>query len=126
MTMIMDNQMQIPKVSILIPVYKVPEKFLRQCLDSVTPCQIAGLLNHMGKANDNLYCVDVVCRAVPSPMAFPFLKALLEKPADAVYAAYFPKTLTVRLEKAARLTCHRLGIYWLAKKAYLKVIGFQR
>lgn len=31
-----ENQMRIPKVSILIPVYKVPEIFLRQCLDSIT------------------------------------------------------------------------------------------
>lgn len=27
--------LEIPRVSILIPVYKVPEKLLRQCLDSV-------------------------------------------------------------------------------------------
>lgn len=31
-----ENLLETPKVSILIPVYKVPERYLRQCLDSVT------------------------------------------------------------------------------------------
>jgi len=37
---------------------------------SGTPCQIEGLKNYLGKDYDNLILVDVVCRAVPSPLIF--------------------------------------------------------
>lgn len=37
---------------------------------SGTPCQIEGLLRFLGKKYDNLITVDVVCHAVPSPLAF--------------------------------------------------------
>ncbi|MCD7882640.1 MAG: Coenzyme F420 hydrogenase/dehydrogenase, beta subunit C-terminal domain, partial [Lachnospiraceae bacterium] len=37
---------------------------------SGTPCQIEGLRNYLGKDYDNLILVDVVCRAVPSPLIF--------------------------------------------------------
>lgn len=37
---------------------------------SGTPCQIEGLKNYLGKDYENLLTVDVVCRAVPSPMIF--------------------------------------------------------
>lgn len=40
----------------------------RMVLFSGTPCQIEGLLNYLRKPYENLYTVDVVCRAVPSPM----------------------------------------------------------
>lgn len=36
-------------------------------LFSGVPCQIAGLKNYLGKAYDNLICVDVICHGVPSP-----------------------------------------------------------
>ena len=39
-------------------------------LFSGTPCQISGLIKYLGKNYDNLYTVDVVCRAVPSPKVF--------------------------------------------------------
>ena len=35
---------------------------------SGTPCQIEGLLRYLRKPYDNLLLVDVVCRAVPSPL----------------------------------------------------------
>ncbi len=37
-------------------------------LFSGTPCQIEGLKNYLKVESANLYCVDVVCRAVPSPL----------------------------------------------------------
>lgn len=35
---------------------------------SGTACQIEGLISYLGKKYDNLVTVDVICRAVPSPM----------------------------------------------------------
>lgn len=40
----------------------------RLVLFSGTPCQVEGILHYLRKPYDNLYTVDVVCRAVPSPM----------------------------------------------------------
>lgn len=49
------------------------ESFLKQgkpvCF-SGTPCQIEGLKRYLKKDYENLITVDVVCRAVPSPMIF--------------------------------------------------------
>ena len=42
----------------------------RKVLFSGTPCQIAGLSLFLGKPYDNLLLVDVVCHAVPSPLAW--------------------------------------------------------
>ena len=53
--------------------YRLVKSFLKQgryvCF-SGTPCQIEGLINYLGKDYDNLILVDVVCRAVPSPLIF--------------------------------------------------------
>ena len=37
---------------------------------SGTPCQIEGLRSYLKKDYKSLYCIDTVCRAVPSPGAF--------------------------------------------------------
>ncbi len=37
---------------------------------SGTPCQVEGLLSYLRKPYDNLITVDVVCRAVPSPLVW--------------------------------------------------------
>ena len=42
----------------------------RPVLFSGTPCQIAGLRSYLHKQYDNLFCVEVICWAVPSPKAF--------------------------------------------------------
>ena len=42
----------------------------RWVLFSGTPCQIAGLRKLLGRDYDNLLCVDVICHAVPSPLAW--------------------------------------------------------
>lgn len=39
----------------------------RKVLYSGTPCQIAGLKAFLGKDNNNLLCVDILCHGVPSP-----------------------------------------------------------
>ena len=35
-----------------------------------TPCQIAGLKSYLQKDYDNLFCVDIICHGVPSPMVW--------------------------------------------------------
>ncbi|MDR7813050.1 Coenzyme F420 hydrogenase/dehydrogenase, beta subunit C-terminal domain [Lacrimispora sp.] len=54
-------------------IYRQAKTFLDQertvCF-SGTPCQIEGLKNYLGKDYLNLITVDVVCRAVPSPLIF--------------------------------------------------------
>ena len=53
--------------------YNKVKSFLNQdklvCF-SGTPCQVEGLIHFLGKEYNNLITVDVVCRAVPSPMVF--------------------------------------------------------
>lgn len=39
-------------------------------LFSGTPCQVSALKNFLRKEYDNLYCIDIVCHGVPSPMVF--------------------------------------------------------
>lgn len=35
-----------------------------------TPCQVEGLQNYLRKPYDNLFTIDFVCRAVPSPLVW--------------------------------------------------------
>ena len=39
-------------------------------LYSGTPCQIAGLKNYIGKKDENLFTVEIICHGVPSPRMF--------------------------------------------------------
>ena len=51
--------------------FREVKNFLEQgkkVLFSGTSCQIAGLKKYLNKQYDNLFLVDVVCRAVPSPL----------------------------------------------------------
>ncbi len=48
-------------------------------LFSGTPCQIAGLQSYLGKNYDKLYCIEVVCHGVPSPLIFRHYLNYLEK-----------------------------------------------
>lgn len=63
-------------------VFKTVKGFLKQgryvCF-SGTPCQVEGLRHYLGKEYENLIIVDVVCRAVPSPMVFQKYMQLQEK-----------------------------------------------
>lgn len=53
--------------------YKKAEEVLKQnreVLFSGTPCQIAGLKKFLQKEYENLFCVDVACHSVPSPLVW--------------------------------------------------------
>lgn len=51
----------------------------REVLFSGTPCQISALRRVVGKDDDRLLCVDVICHAAPSPLAW---QKYLEKRVD--------------------------------------------
>lgn len=57
--------------SLIGETYSQAKRFLQQsrivCF-SGTPCQIEGLVAYLQKPYDNLLLIDVVCRAVPSPL----------------------------------------------------------
>lgn len=42
----------------------------RPVLFSGTPCQVSGLRHFLNKEYDYLYCVDVICHGVPSPLVW--------------------------------------------------------
>lgn len=42
----------------------------KKVLFSGTPCQVAGLMNFLPDAGEDLITVDVVCRGIPSPLVF--------------------------------------------------------
>lgn len=42
----------------------------KSVLFSGTSCQVAGLKRFLGKEYDNLFCVDIVCHGVPSPVVW--------------------------------------------------------
>ena len=53
---------------------------------SGTPCQIEGLKSYLRKDYDNLYLIDVVCRAVPSRLIYrKYLKLQQYKLNDRIY-----------------------------------------
>lgn len=74
-------------------------KEAKQLLDNGTevlysgcPCQIAGLLNYLGKPYHNLITVDLICHGVPSPLAW--RKYLDDRESEA--GAKITRTLTRR------------------------------
>ena len=53
--------------------YRETEKLLKEgkkVLYSGCPCQIAGLMNFLGKEYPTLYTIDLLCHGVPSPKVF--------------------------------------------------------
>lgn len=53
--------------------YREAYNFLKQGREVLfcgTPCQIEGLKSFTGSNHDNLYCVDLVCLGVPSPLVW--------------------------------------------------------
>lgn len=53
--------------------YRESKYFLesgRKVLFSGTPCQIAGLKSFLKKNYKNLFCIDIICHGVPSPMVW--------------------------------------------------------
>ncbi len=66
----------------------------RKVMFAGTPCQVAGLKNHLGKEYDNLFTVDFVCRAVPSPLVWEKYRLMMEKKhrSKLSYACFREKT----------------------------------
>lgn len=54
-------------------------KSTRIVVFSGTPCQVAGLLSYLGGKPDNLFCIDFVCRGVPSPGLWKNYVNMMEK-----------------------------------------------
>lgn len=55
-----------------------------------TSCQVAGLRAFLGKAYDNLYCADILCNSVPSPLVWQrFLSSMAERAGSPVREAVF-------------------------------------
>ena len=50
-----------------------------QVLFTGTPCQVAGLVSYLGGKPENLYCIDFVCRGVPSPGLWRNYVGMMEK-----------------------------------------------
>lgn len=62
----------------------------RQVFVCSTPCQIAGLLNFLGKSYDNLLTADFICKGVSSPLLFKeYLKSLERQYKSKVIAVKF-------------------------------------
>lgn len=51
----------------------------KEVLFSGTPCQIDGLKSFLGKDYPNLYCIDIICHGVPSPMVWRRYLEMLER-----------------------------------------------
>ena len=63
----------------------------RHVLFSGCPCQVAGLNNFLGTKPDTLLLVDVICHAVPSPLAWSRYLSCREKKANARIARVFSR-----------------------------------
>lgn len=63
--------------------YKEAKRFLengRKVLFTGTPCQIAGLKNYLQVDYEYLYCQDIICQGVPSPLVWnKYLKSRIKK-----------------------------------------------
>ncbi|MBU3159860.1 Coenzyme F420 hydrogenase/dehydrogenase, beta subunit C-terminal domain [Clostridium frigoris] len=62
--------------------YNQTKEFLgkgTKVLFSGTPCQISGLLSYIGRPDNNLICMDIICHGVPSPKVFRMYRTKLEK-----------------------------------------------
>ncbi|MDO7786869.1 Coenzyme F420 hydrogenase/dehydrogenase, beta subunit C-terminal domain [Desulforamulus aquiferis] len=66
-------------------------------LFSGTPCQIGGLKSYLGKGFDNLFCVDIVCHGVPSPLVWEKYLAYRMKNAE---SKYMPTRVNMRSKKS--------------------------
>lgn len=44
-----------------------------------TPCQVSGLISYLGRKPENLFCIDFVCRGVPSPGLWENYVTMMEK-----------------------------------------------
>jgi coenzyme F420-reducing hydrogenase beta subunit len=100
----------------------------RKVLFSGTPCQIAALNKflamYMGTPKDNLLLVDVVCHAVPSPLAW---RKYLEKRASSIYPDRVGGLRDIRRISSRRKDCgwkrFSLSLSFANDKEYLSVFS---
>ena len=95
--------------------YKDTRKLLennKYVLYSGTPCQIYGLKAFLGKEYDKLYCIDVICKGVPSPGLWNKYKNDKEK-------KYKIQNICFR-EKTYGFNSTTMSIYYMNGKEYHK------
>ena len=100
----------------------------RQVLFTGTPCQITALNKFLslqkGTSLDNLFLVDVVCHAVPSPLAW---KKYLEKRLASVYNGRVGGLRDIRRISSRRKDCgwkrYSLSLGFANDKEYLSVFS---
>lgn len=100
----------------------------REVLFTGTPCQIAALSNFLslqkGTPLDNLLLVDVVCHAVPSPLAW---RKYLEKRVPSIYTDRVGGLRDIRRISSRRKNCgwkrFSLSIGFANDKEYLSVFS---
>ena len=54
-------------------------KMGQKVLFTGTPCQVSGLVSYLGGMDKNLFCIDFVCRGVPSPGLWKNYVTMMEK-----------------------------------------------
>jgi len=91
-----------------------------------TPCQIAGLRAYLGREYDNLLCVDVICHAAPSPLAWQ--KYLEARAAEIKGRGSAPaEVFDYRRISFRRKNCgwkrYALSLGYASDKAYLGYLG---
>ena len=87
----------------------------RKVLFSGTPCQVAGLRSYLGRDDDNLLLVDLVCHGVPSPAVWErYLAWRSEQAAGGVR----PATVNLR-SKDTGWSTYSVDIRWPYGKSYL-------
>ena len=84
----------------------------RYVLYSGTPCQIYGLKNFLQKDYEKLYCVDVICKGVPSPSLWEKYKKDKEK-RDKIKEIYFR-------EKTYGFSSTTMSLYYEKARPYHK------
>lgn len=78
----------------------------RQVLFSGTPCQVAGVLEYLGKKYENLYLVDIVCHGISSPKMWK------------CYVCYMERTYNSRVSESVEPKFR----YKEKKGSYLKLV----
>lgn len=87
----------------------------RQVLFSGTPCQCAGLKSFLGKDNENLLTVEIICHGTPSPM-------LWENYIGELGYAHEIRHVNFRSKRKGWTTSH-LEINFADQGYYLKMVG---
>lgn len=100
----------------------------RLVMFSGTPCQIAGLRQFLGFEHENLLCVDVVCHAAPSPLAWEkYLEKRTAALAQGRVSARPEAWIDARRISSRRKNCgwkrYSLSLRFANDKEYLGLLG---